>query len=266
MKALEQHDLFGLKISIFTKPELINFIDEAITENKQQVCFGYSLGYLSLFKEIPGLYEKTNNWDLMVTDGRYFYWFAQAFGAPIKFDISIPFLSELMMQRANEKKYSILIIGSDDSTNTAATAHVREMYPNAVVYDGRTGGRFSEQEQVELVNYINSVKPDMLFIGTSTPIKENFTEQWKHQLDVRLIIPFGGMIDGLAGKVKLTPPLMKKLGLATFVRIAQEPRRLLMKNLFQISEFFLKLLPLTIFYRVLLRKKKFNLIEKYLRR
>lgn len=265
MKALEQYDLFGLKISVFDKADLITFIDQAIIENKQQVCFGYSLGYLPLFKEIPGLYEITNRWDLMVTDGRHFYWFARLFGAPLKFDISIPFLTELMLERANEKQYSVLLIGSDEKTNTAATNFVKLNYPNAHVYNGRSGGNFSENEQLELVNYINKVKPDMLFIGTSTPIKEHFTEKWRDQLDTRLIVPFGGMIDGLAGKVKLSSPLLKKLGLATFVRIAQEPRRLFRKKFGQIAEFFFRILPITLLYKVILRRKNFNLVQKYLK-
>jgi N-acetylglucosaminyldiphosphoundecaprenol N-acetyl-beta-D-mannosaminyltransferase len=266
MTELESYDLFGLKISVFTKEELIAYIDASIFENQKKVCFGYSLGYLSLFKVIKNLYEKTNGWDLMVTDGRYFYWYAKLFGAPLKFDISIPFLSNLMFQRASEKGYSVMLIGSDEDTNTKATNHIRLKYPGAVVYQGHTAGNFSEADQLEAVAHINKYKPNMLFIGASTPKKEEFTERWKGELAVNLIVPFGGMIDGLAGKVKLSSPLVKKLGLATVVRTVQEPKRLLRKNLFMLSEFFLKLLPLTVYHRLVLRKKKFNLIEEYLKR
>jgi len=212
------------------------------------------------------LYEKCNNYDLMVTDGRYFYWFARLLGAPIKYDISIPFLSELIMELADQKHFSMMLLGSSEDTNEKATDFLRKKYPNATVYNGYTGGSFSEDEQLISVAEINKNKPDILFIGASTPLKEDFATRWKDDLNVGLIVPFGGMIDGLAGKVRLTPPILKKLGLATFVRIAQEPRRLFAKNMWQFYEFFFKLLPLTIYYRFLLRKKNFNLVHKYLRK
>lgn len=263
MTDLKNYDFLGLKISIFDKPQLINYIKEVIASNKKKTCFGYSLGYISLFKQIPGLYEKCNNYDLMVTDGRFFYWFAKLFGAPIKLDISIPFLSELIMELANENKYSIMIIGSTEDTNQKATDFTRKKYPNAIVYDGDSCGSFSMEDQLAALKKINTCKPNILFIGASTPKKEDFATLWRDELEVNLIVPFGGMIDGLAGKVKLTPPILKRLGLASFIRTAQEPKRLFAKNVWMFYEIFFKILPIAFYHKIILRKNNFNIVEFY---
>jgi len=265
MNEIINHDFLGLKISIFDKQQLINYINQVIIANDKKVCFGYSIGYITLLKKIPGLYEKCNNYDLMVTDGRIFYWVAKFFGAPLKFDISIPFLSELILDIANENNYSIMLIGSTEETNEKATEFIRKKYPNAIVYGGDTCSLFSASDQLTTVKKINAHKPNILFIGASTPKKEDFATLWKDQLEVNLIVPFGGMIDALAGKVKRTPLILKKLGLSAFVRTAQEPKRLFVKNVWMFYEVFFKIFPLIFYYKFLLREKHFNIVELYKR-
>ena len=248
-------DFYGLKLSIFKKDDLKLQIIETIDNNRKMVCFGYSFTYIPWFKNFPYLYEYANNYDLMVTDGRQFYLFAKMLGAPLKFDISIPFLSKLILEIANEKKYSLMIIGSDEKTNRAATENVKKNYPNAIVYDGYTGGDFSDEAQRITVNKINQNSPDIIFIGASSPKKEIFATKWKSSLETKIIVPFGGMIDGLAGKVWLTPPLLKKLGLASFIRVIQEPRRLLFLNIWLFYEIIFKIIPISI-YQIKLKKNR----------
>lgn len=240
---LNSVDFYGLKISVFTRQELEDYLFSCIKEHSKKICYGYSFGYLPKFKNEPKLYEYANAYDVMVTDGRQFYLFAQFMGMKLKYDISIPYLSKMAMKIADENKFSMLIIGSDEETNSAATIKIRKEYPNAIVYDGITGGDFSEVEQAKAVDIINFYSPDILFIGASSPKKEVFASKWKNKLDTKLIIPFGGMIDGLAGKVRLTPPLLKKLGLATLIRVIQEPRRLLWLNIWVTYETFFKVIP-----------------------
>lgn len=255
--AIDTLDLFGLKISVFNRDELVNEIISDINKKQKKVYYGYSFGFFPLYKKFPELYETAESFDLMVTDGRIFYLYARMFGAPLKLDISIPFLSRLLMQVANEKGYSMMLLGSSADTNSKATNRLRIDYPNAVIYDGYDGGFFTENDQKKSVQIINQNSPNILFIGVSSPKKELFAARWKEELDVNIIVPFGGMIDGLAGKVWLTPPLLKKLGLATPIRVLQEPRRMLLPNIWFFYETFIRIIPKTIFAVWILRNKNF---------
>lgn len=248
-------DFYGLKLSVFKREDLKEEIIYSVDNNLKKICYGYSFGYLPWFKDYPELYFYANNYDIMVTDGRQFYLFAKMLGAPLKYDISIPFLSRLILEIANEYNFSLMIIGSDERTNEAATKNIRNDYPNAIVYDGYAGGDFSDEAQRITVDKINQNSPDIIFIGASSPKKEIFATKWKEVLNTKIIVPFGGMIDGLAGKVWLTPPLLKKLGLATLIRVLQEPRRLLLLNIWIAYETFFKIIPIS-FYQVKIRKNK----------
>ena len=263
MSEITNIDFYGLKLSVFSKQELKEYLSYCIKNNKKEICYGYSFGYLPWFKKYPELYAYANNYNIMVTDGRQFYLFAKFMGAPLNYDISIPFMSRLVMEIANENGFSLMIIGSDEKTNNAATENVRNEYPNAVVYNGCTGGDFSEEAQKTTVKFINGNSPDIIFIGASSPKKEIFASKWKNDLHTKLIIPFGGMIDGLAGKVWLTPPFLKKMGLATAIRVIQEPRRLFWLNVWIAYETFFKIIPKTIWEIKIKKNKDFFLPSIY---
>ena len=50
-------------------------------------------------------------------------------------------------------------------------------------------------------------------------------DKLRKRLNVPIIVPCGDMIDGLAGKLSITPRL-KNVGLALLFGLVQEPRRL----------------------------------------
>lgn len=251
------YDFYGLNISVFSEKELDQQIEADLSGTQVKTYFGYSMGYLPLFKKNPELYTCANGYDLMVTDGRLFYLFAKFFGAPLNFDISIPFLSRKLMKIANMRGASMMVVGSLPEINRKATQHLRENYPHAVVYDGEDGGKFTREDQLKTIEHINSYCPDILFLGVSSPKKELFATEWKDKLKVKIIVPFGGMIDGLGGKVWLTPPLLKKMGLATLVRVAQEPRRLLWPNIVTVFYVFVVLIPTALIQILVLKNKNY---------
>jgi N-acetylglucosaminyldiphosphoundecaprenol N-acetyl-beta-D-mannosaminyltransferase len=251
------YDFYGLNISVFSEEELNDQIITDLSGDKAKIYFGYSMGYFPLFRKYPELYTCANGYDRMVTDGRLFYLFAKMLGAPLKFDISIPFLSRKIMDIANMKGASMMVIGSLPDINQKATQHLRDRYPGAVVYDGHNGGKFTLEDQKKTIDHINTYSPDIVFLGISSPKKELFATNWKDKLNVKIIVPFGGMIDGLGGKVWLTPPLLKKMGFATLVRVVQEPRRLLWPNLVTIFYVFCVLLPSSFIQVLILRNKKY---------
>ncbi|KKK88654.1 hypothetical protein LCGC14_2740980, partial [marine sediment metagenome] len=67
---------------------------------------------------------------------------------------------------------------------------------------------------------------DMLFVGFSSPMKENFLNRWIHTMQVPFSMGVGGSFDIIAGRTKRAPVWMQQSGLEWFYRILQEPRRM----------------------------------------
>jgi len=81
-------------------------------------------------------------------------------------------------------------------------------------------------EQKHLSEKICAVKPDILWVGLSTPKQEKFMTEFLPKLDVTLMIGVGAAFDFHSGRIRQAPRWMQRSGLEWFYRLCQEPCRL----------------------------------------
>jgi len=260
---IEKTNFIGLSISIFDRKQLIKYIEDTVNDDKQKVLYGHALWTIPMMNKFPDIYNYGELADLFVTDGRPFYLLAKWHGLLLKYDISIPNLVSLSLELANKYRWSIFLLGATGQNNNHAIRNVRNNYPNIKFVKGRNG-YFSDHENDNIISQINSYKPNILLIGIASPKKERISAEWRDYLKSNIIIPCGGMIDVLAGKTKVTPIWIKKLGLASFYRVVQEPRRLFKRYNYIYSYLFFKFFPLY-FYEVIIKNNKNFSIAKYLK-
>jgi N-acetylglucosaminyldiphosphoundecaprenol N-acetyl-beta-D-mannosaminyltransferase len=82
------------------------------------------------------------------------------------------------------------------------------------------------QEQSELQENVRQARPDMMWIGLSTPKQERFMAEYLDKLDTTLMFGVGAAFDFHAGRVAQAPRWMQRSGLEWFFRLCSEPRRL----------------------------------------
>jgi N-acetylglucosaminyldiphosphoundecaprenol N-acetyl-beta-D-mannosaminyltransferase len=82
------------------------------------------------------------------------------------------------------------------------------------------------EEEKRFVETVRSARPDILWVGLSTPKQEKFMAEFLPKLDVTLMIGVGAAFDFHSGRVKQAPRWMQRSGLEWFYRLCQEPRRL----------------------------------------
>lgn len=257
MKQIENVNYHGLKISIFDEIQLKENIVYFLENKMTKVFYGYSFATIPYFRKIPQLYLYANSFDILVNDGRIFYLFGKLLGFKFKSDISIPNLVFILLEIANEKNYSLMLFGGTQEVNEQATANIKKDYPNIRIIDG-INGYYPDEKEPDIAEIIKSKSPDILLIGISSPKKERFAYRYKDKMNTGIIVPCGGVIDILAGKIKLSPKLIKKMGLATFYRIAQEPKRLFFLHTKIVLITLFKIMPVTLFRTKLLKNKNFS--------
>jgi N-acetylglucosaminyldiphosphoundecaprenol N-acetyl-beta-D-mannosaminyltransferase len=262
---MEHFDVFGMKVSNYCLGEIEQLFDDTIHSSSNIVLYGYSFGLIPLFKKFPDLYQQINSFDILACDGTQFHWFCSLYGYKIKTVMSIPDITNYTLDYANNRSLKVLLFGAREEINILAKEKLAIKYPYVYFLEG-INGYFNESDENKIITRIRELSPDILLVGISSPIKERFVYLHRNSLNARIIIPCGGMIDVYSGLVKQTPRRIKKIGLASLYRVLQEPRRLFTLHSWMIYETIFKILPLAFYNRILLRKKKFNLIEKYLRR
>jgi len=96
-------------------------------------------------------------------------------------------------------------------------------------------------EKMQLQEMIRAARPDILWVGLSTPKQERFMAEFLPQLEVTLMIGVGAAFDFHAGRVKQAPRWMQRSGLEWFYRLSREPRRLAMRYLRNNPLFLMKI-------------------------
>jgi N-acetylglucosaminyldiphosphoundecaprenol N-acetyl-beta-D-mannosaminyltransferase len=82
------------------------------------------------------------------------------------------------------------------------------------------------EEQAALAEAVRVARPDVMWVGLSTPKQERFMADYLPELDVTLMFGVGAAFDFHAGKVRQAPRWMQRSGLEWFFRLCCEPRRL----------------------------------------
>ena len=82
------------------------------------------------------------------------------------------------------------------------------------------------QEEQSLIQQVDAVAPDILWVGLSTPKQEKFMAEYLAKLKVTLMFGVGAAFDFHAGRVPQAPAWMQRSGLEWFYRLGREPRRL----------------------------------------
>ena len=81
-------------------------------------------------------------------------------------------------------------------------------------------------ELARLQAQVSAARPDIFWVGLSTPKQEKFMAEYLPRLDVTLMIGVGAAFDFHSGRVRQAPRWMQRSGLEWFHRLCSEPRRL----------------------------------------
>jgi N-acetylglucosaminyldiphosphoundecaprenol N-acetyl-beta-D-mannosaminyltransferase len=82
------------------------------------------------------------------------------------------------------------------------------------------------EEERELVKMVRSMRPDIIWVGLSTPKQERFMARYLPILDTKLMIGVGAAFLFHTGAIRDSPTWVKRAGLQWLHRLFQEPARL----------------------------------------
>jgi len=132
---------------------------------------------------------------------------------------------ERILKFCNNTNGSIFILGGKPGVAKKACDKIQEKFPN-IVMTGCHDGYFSDEDELKVVDKINEVKPDILFVALGAPRQEKWIYSHRKILNTKIAMGVGGSIDVWAGHAKRAPKLFIKLNLEWFYRLLREPHRI----------------------------------------
>jgi len=139
-----------------------------------------------------------------------------------------PDLMLLVAKASVERGFTHFLYGGGDGIADQLKARLEQKFPGIRIVGTYTPPfrPLNSTEESELIARVNALRPDIIWVGLSTPKQEKFMAQYSSRLDATLMFGVGAAFDFHAGRIRQAPRWMQRSGLEWFFRLCCEPRRL----------------------------------------
>ena len=201
-------EVFGIKIEAYTVRENMQFLEEFVTTddlNIVSVVSSYMLMAASGDKELSDFIKSS---DLRVIADPVIFEvaeerFEQQYGQVKKQELEEQFLRCLI-----RKKKKVFYVCDNEEQRKKFENYIQQNYSDLII---ETYGDGIEEDKTEhIINKINSADADVLLLNFHSPQQENFINNNKHLLHVRLCVCMG---DGIRSKYPVGLRISKLKGL-----------------------------------------------------
>jgi N-acetylglucosaminyldiphosphoundecaprenol N-acetyl-beta-D-mannosaminyltransferase len=227
--ATHQASLLGVKIDDLGPEQLVGEILAVIAARSKMIVANVNPHALNLAFEQPWLRAFFNRCEIVFCDGFGVKWGAALLGQTIEHRATPPDWIDLLAAAASTQGASFFLLGGEDGVAKEAGKRLAEKHPGLRVIGAANGyfdkGPLSAGNQA-VVATINASKPDILVVAMGMPIQERWLSDNWDQLEVRVAITAGALLDYIAGAKTRPPRLLTDHGLEWAGRLLREPGRL----------------------------------------
>lgn len=241
---IKRFDVLSVSISAINMKLALNAVDKKIrSETKGYVCVTGVHGIIEAQKD-EKFRRILNNSFLTTPDGMPLVWLGKLSGFEEIDRVYGPDLMLEMCAVSELNEYKHFFYGGAEGVVDELKDKLVQRFPalNIVGTYSPPFRPLNDQEEKELVQLIEETKPDIIWIGLSTPKQEKFMAEYLSKLNAKVMIGVGAAFDFHSHRVKQAPKWLQRSGFEWAFRLCQEPRRLWRRYLFNNSLFVLMIL------------------------
>jgi N-acetylglucosaminyldiphosphoundecaprenol N-acetyl-beta-D-mannosaminyltransferase len=232
-------DVLGVKVSAVNMDEALNLSEVRIsTRQPGYVCVTGVHGVMEAQKDAR-FRDILNSAFMSVPDGQPMTWVGRLQGHGAMSRVYGPDFMIELCKRSVDRGYRHFLYGGNEGVADRLSKSLLERMPGLNIVGTYTPPfrPLNPIEELEFRSLVKEAKPDIIWVGLSTPKQEKFMEQYLHSLDVTLMVGVGAAFDINSGITRDAPAWMKQSGLQWFHRLLQEPRRLARRYLINNPKF-----------------------------
>jgi len=221
-------NVLGVGISAITMAEALHRCQRLLAGSKKAyVCVTGVHGIMEAQRD-AGFREILNRSFLCTPDGMPTVWIGRLQGHADMSRVYGPDFMIEMCRRSVSQGYRHCLYGGGRGTVERLRQQLERRVPGIRIAGAYTPPfrPLSPAEEDQLIASIARARPEILWVGLSTPKQERFMARMVDRLDTRLMIGVGAAFDIHAGLRRDAPAWMKSCGLQWLHRLLQEPHRL----------------------------------------
>jgi N-acetylglucosaminyldiphosphoundecaprenol N-acetyl-beta-D-mannosaminyltransferase len=181
---------------------------------------------------------------LVTPDGMPLAWISRLRGFRYVDRVCGPDLMPAICERSPGHGYRHFFYGGGDGVAELLKEKLQVRFPGLDVV-GTYSPPFrplTEEEDEEIVRRINALRPDIVWIGLSTPKQERWMAAHLGRIGASVMIGVGAAFDFHAGLKNQAPYWIQRSGLEWLFRLASEPRRLWYRYVILVPKFLVMLI------------------------
>ena len=231
--------IVGIEVDILKRDQLHSGISKAIEERRQRLFFHVNARLIALAETThPELKPLMASGDVSAfCDGSIVQVYASLAREPVPEKLGFNIWLWDFFEFAQEQELRVFFLGSAPEVLVKLEKVLSVAYPSLTV-GGSHHGYFDHDDPAaidEVIRQVNDARPDVLFVAFGMPSQELWIARYADQVDAMAILPCGGAFDFVSGSVPVAPRWVRRIGMEWLFRSLCEPRRLLARNLQDVS-------------------------------
>jgi N-acetylglucosaminyldiphosphoundecaprenol N-acetyl-beta-D-mannosaminyltransferase len=239
---IERVNVLGVGVSVLNERTALAAIGRALDQRTPgYVCVTGVHGVMEAQRdaELRGI---LNHAFLNTPDGMPLVWLGRLHGQGEMDRVYGPDLMLDVCEFTRNRNHTHFLYGGAEGVADTLQRRLEEKFPGLKIVGTHTPPfrPLTTGEEAELVSRVNSLKPDILWVGLSTPKQEKFMARFAGRIDTTLMIGVGAAFDFHAARVRQAPRWIQRSGLEWLFRLCVEPRRLWKRYLHNNPRFLAK--------------------------
>lgn len=225
---IDRTNVLGVGISAINIPMALEVLDAWIRQQRHTyICITGVHGVMESQAD-PELRKIHNQAGLVTPDGMPMVWMSRLAGHKHVDRVYGPDLMLAVCEASLQKGYRHFFYGGNEGVPELLRDKLLEKFPGLKVV-GTYSPPFRPltlQEDAAIVAQINAARPDIVWVGLSTPKQERWMAAHLGTVQAPVMIGVGAAFDFHAGLKPQAPRWMQRSGMEWFFRMVSEPKRL----------------------------------------
>lgn len=234
-------NILGIKVDNLNMKQVMKRIDVFLREDSHRTIFTPNPEMIMATRDDEYFFNILNSADIVVPDGIGVVYASKLNSVKIKERVAGCDVVFNILNKYKDYNKKVYLLGAGKGIAEKAKYNMEKEYKGIDIV-GVHDGYFDEDEEKNIVAEINKLKPDILLVGLGLGKQEKWIFEHK-DLDVKLSMGVGGVIDVMAGVTTRAPEVFIKLNLEWFYRLIKQPSR------------FFRIMKLPLFILVVIKEK-----------
>ena len=233
-------EVMGAPVDPWTMEQTVEATDALIERGMFAHLIGVNADKLLQMRDDPEMDSCVKRCEIVNADGASMVMAAGKLGVPLPGRVAGVDLMQELCSMAAERGRTVYLLGAKAEVVAKTAEVLRQTYPGLRIV-GYRDGYFGNDQFDTVVSQVEEKHPDIVFVGITSPKKEQLIERFRELGATGAFVGVGGSFDVVSGNIPRAPMWMQRANLEWLFRMMQEPGRLVKRYAVGNTRFYLLL-------------------------